>query len=77
MPLLVWVSSSPPLLGVVVVGGHPGDGVAHEVHQVHIQPQTRPVKVEEVVGKERGLGQAHDVANQHLFDSFALKGGYR
>ena len=23
MPLLVWVSSHPPLLGVVEVGGHP------------------------------------------------------
>ena len=68
MPLLVWVSSLPPLLGVVEVGGHPRDGVPHQVHQVHIQPQTPPVKIEEMVGKERGLWQARDVASQHLFD---------
>lgn len=41
----------------------------HQVHQVHIQPKTPPVKIEEMIGKEGGLWQALDVANQHLFNS--------
>ena len=34
---------------------------------------TPPVKIEEMVGKEGGLWQPHDVANQDLFNSFAVK----
>ena len=34
---------------------------------------TPPVKIEEMVGKEGGLWQPHDVANQDLLNSFAVK----